>query len=1150
MTSNSDEPITFVAPTVSSGVGIVVAVVQGKNHLYYKQRWVNGTPDQPVSPTSVSAPSGTDLTFTAYGTTWDIAASQGGDVHPFSANFRGTLQTSLLHGGFHRWNMAEWTGGPTFDASQIQAGPNISVGTIVEGSVTAPAASSAFWQDVSPYFPDPNASPQRPFPYWKGGGADLYITQGRMKPSRNGIAGALGTSGPDGLRKSTSTTKQAAADCFGSNSIGRTNATGQVEFMDVNGDQYPDSLAGGQIQLNNGVDGFRVVPNDMSFAAIDGNSYGDPRVEHTTQFSSGVGTGAPIAQLSAKGESVGTVSLSIFQGVTYGYSTTSADMVDVNGDGLPDHVLIVPGHGMSVRLNLGNRFSAEIPWTAPDWSVTSLGPMLKGGGGLSLLFPQTQSDDITNFLAGVVNDSDTRAVKLADNAANNLSGGVSIVGVGTGFSVNRTYIDFVDLNGDGLPDRVMKVPGEAFIRYQLNMGESFAPEATFAVNDWGLALEDISASGLGADDALSFTETSSISGNVGPPGQLQTAWGCFVGEATVAGGTSHTQSELRLQDIDGDGRPDEVLKLNSDNSVRAQINGSGQANLLEEVVLPGGGTFTIGYKRQGNTVNLTPAMDPVTGRTQVVDMPTNQYAMASVFVQDSVATPPLGHELLSTFDYFNSGRYDRIERESFGYQRVLTTHNDGSRTDAYFRNQAYDLRHLPDVVFETDAKGNLSSKTTYAYDERPIAGAPIDADGVAQAQFPAEVSKTTSYYELQTSNPAGTQIVTEETKDYDTLGNLTSFVDMGDTATGTDDVFYKIGYDPAWPLHLIFRANLVEARDAANGGGNLLRQRTATYDSRGAFQTITNRLVGGRDPSAPTTVHDGTQNPSMALSYDAFGNLGSFTDPDGYSVTYTYDPLTESFRTGSTDVFGLTSTATPKYEWGTLASVTDVNGQTEQFGFDNFGRPSFVVGPKDGFNSGTGVPIGTPTIQFTYNLATQFASAKTQHKDTSGAAGVNSTATIDTYTYVDGLERVVQTKKTNEVVNAAGQAVQGFTVSGALTFDNMGRVAQRGQPVFVATTTAEAENVAMLNQTTYTYDVLSRVLTVTTPDTSVTTTAYTIATTPSLAGRNLFEKTVTDQKGNLRTEWRDGRQRILFVDEHNVIPPATTPEETDDAIPI
>ena len=136
----------------------------------------------------------------------------------------------------------------------------------------------------------------------------------------------------------------------------------------------------------------------------------------------------------------------------------------------------------------------------------------------------------------------------------------------------------------------------------------------------------------------------------------------------------------------------------------------------------------------------------------------------------------------------------------------------------------------------------------------------------------------------------------------------------------------------------------MEARDAAGGGGNLLRQRTATYDSRGAFQTITNRLIGGRDPANPTAVHDGTQNPSMALSFDAFGNLQSYTDPTGYSVTYTYDATTQSFRTGSMDVFGLTSSAVPKYEWGTLSQVTDVNGRTEQFHFDQFGRVDYIYG--------------------------------------------------------------------------------------------------------------------------------------------------------------------------------------------------------------
>jgi RHS repeat-associated protein len=1149
------DPLTFSPPRIT-GQDLTIAVIQGPNKLYWKGVFNHpGLPAIINPPSILTPPAGAPITFSLYTTSeqWDPIVSQvnQADIR-VQANIRGPLAvapslstqtvqttppfltgTQLLQGGFHGWTFAEWN---------IAHGPGATAN--FQNFMLAESTTPKTWQQLALNFA--NSAINRPFPFW--GEGDLYLAAGQMKPSRQGLIGASADLVPGAFRNSTSTTTTFGEDLAQSNSLSGTDSLGKVEFMDINGDRFTDSIAGNTILLNNGTNGFESKSNEMSFAPSHdgGQSDADPRVVRSTQISGGIGVGAPIPGLNADGTSEAIGSISLFTGVGYGFTTTKVDMVDVNGDGLPDHVLLLPGSPpqMFVRLNLGNRFSAEIPWSVPAWQIPSLGKLLSPGDAS---FPNDIADLTVSMEANAVLASDTAAVKLEDNASNTIDGSVgssgASIGVGSMLSANRTYVDFVDINGDGLPDRVMKLPGDSVIRYQLNTGEQFisggSSDLTFGIGgDWGVTLEDSLAQGLGKNDALAFTETDSHPGTTGFAYGFQTFFGCFVPETIVGGEVGHSQSQLRFEDVDGDGTPDRVLKLNSDNAVRVELNRSGQANLLIEVTLPGGGEIFPSYKRQGNIVRLSANPDPVTGRNEIVDMPTNQYVMASVLVADGQGGPGLGHVLQSTFDYFNSGFYDRPERENLGYQHIQTTHPDGSHTDAYFRNQEYTFRHLPDVVLESDTSGNLWSKVSYTYDLRSVAGATaVTASGDAEAQFPAEVDKTTSYYEFQTADPAGRQIKTEETRDYDTLGNLISFGDLGDLASGTTAVFYKIGYDPSLSGNYAFKANLVEARDAPGGTGNLLRQRTATYDSRGGFLTIANRLVGGRDPANPTLVHDGTQNPSTALLFDAFGNLSSFTDPSGYSISYSYDPITQSFRTASTDTFGLTSTAVPKYEWGTLAQVTDANGEVEKFGFDGFGRPSFVRGPKD--IDGQGNDVGIPTIQFTYNLSTQLASAITQHKDVS-SVGSGSTATIDTYTYVDGFERVIQTKKMNEVSDASGHGIPGFTISGALTFEVMGHVLQQGQPAFVATTGTEAENVAMLNPTTFTYDQMSRVKTVERPDGAMTSTTYTVATSPSLPGRNLLEKTVTDPMMNTRIEWRDGRQRVLFVDEENIIPPATT----------
>src|SRR5581483_7592951 len=118
------------------------------------------------------------------------------------------------------------------------------------------------------------------------------------------------------------------------------------------------------------------------------------------------------------------------------------------------------------------------------------------------------------------------------------------------------------------------------------------------------------------------------------------------------------------------------------------------------------------------------------------------------------------------------------------------------------------------------------------------------------------------------------------------------------------------------------------------------------------------------------------------------------------------------------------------YKTGRLASVTDTNGQTELFTFDEFGRPDAIYGPKD-VVPGTLTPNGIPTIKFEYKpfIDTAFtqatpppvtvtpSQATTHHKDTSRASAATTTDTIDTVTYIDGFERVIQTAKEDEVTD-------------------------------------------------------------------------------------------------------------------------------------
>ena len=204
-----------------------------------------------------------------------------------------------------------------------------------------------------------------------------------------------------------------------------------------------------------------------------------------------------------------------------------------------------------------------------------------------------------------------------------------------------------------------------------------------------------------------------------------------------------------------------------------------------------------------------------------------------------------------------------------------------------------------------------------------------------------------------------------------------------------------------------------------------------------------------------------------------------------------------------------------------MTQATDVNGQPESYSYDIFGRLCTVRGPDDQSSSDATITMsygifpgscpGGPTAGAAFP-----AYAVTRHKDVQHAGDP-----IDTVTFVDGLERVIQTKKDlDRDQNGNGTVVTGMTVSGQVLFDGRGRVKSQAQPAFstAATTTFVAAGNGG-NPTMFTYDEVDRPSTVNVPDGTAqgiqTTTLYSIL--PSTAADALG-----DGRTWMLTDQRDG----------------------------
>lgn len=1052
-------------------------LVQGVNQLYAKQAVpdLDGAGNGSTSfNVPVTSEAGGELMVTAYSdqstTSCTGSASWNGSSVPVTFKYADPSfyavnpdQTPIdpMSGGFHRWSVGFLNGDlGGFAPSQIVFPVNGS------GSPTHDPTWFFFGVPQHEEFPPV----ERPAGRWSGPGG-AYVAAGEFRATRGStrVAGGGGGGGLDSLRHaSTWNFELSAGISFG---VGGTFAVNQgrtkndLDFFDFNGDRYPDIIsADGTVQYGDGNGGLspRTVSGVKDLGGLREIHHGTVRVTAST------GDVHLLNDVATDGSVRKSISTGFNFGTDYGLSSTTTDWVDVNGDGLPDAVQRTASDGspntprdFSVRLNYGYRLGPPIAWPANSWSTASTGAVPGVAAQLGVTIDSAAIGDLVNAVGGNVG---INGVRLQDNASNNVNigGNVGIgnnlsIGGGGGFSFGfgRTMVDMVDMNGDGLPDQVMRIandPQGQVLRVRLNLGDRFDTVDTLWSNpNWGNIDDggvDFSFAGSNAiNDALGFRRSKSFTASF----QFKVCFILCVGASAFSEhGSGWAYSAF--EDVDGDGRQDMVFKNRDTGQVTVKLNQTPKdLNLLKKVNRPLGGSFEFAYDRAGNLVrrDLAP----------VVDDPGNKFVMATVSVSDG-----RGNQYWQRFDYGTAGYFDRTERQDYGFAKMTSSRlkQDGvtpySLTEIDYHNQDFYRRGRPArvVVRAADARVFSVRKFDYATSGYgPCASAVPD-----YSSFPAERTRSTGIFEGTVTNPDATApVATSEARTWDCHGNLTDFADSGEAKDMTaaaaapvnNDIRYHIDYatTPALVDANIYKPIRITAKDHFN---KVLRDRRATYEAHGALQTLTDVVVGGVDPitQIPNT-GDPATNPKWTYLYDAFGNVKKAVDPRGYTIEYQFDEKTRTYRTLTEDSFGYGSSSVPDLRFGTVAQQMDVNGSLADFHYDEFGRLSSVDGPFDvgtshhtisfaysevGAPVAGGVPPSNPAVPY----------AVTSHLDVQ-----HPNQPILTSTFIDGLARVIQTKKSSAKDTGSGPQI-GMQVSGDVKFDEQGRPSERYQAYFEAST--------------------------------------------------------------------------------------------------
>lgn len=672
-------------------------------------------------------------------------------------------------------------------------------------------------------------------------------------------------------------------------------------------------------------------------------------------------------------------------------------------------------------------------------------------------------------------------------ANNSIAAGISL-----NSSTNSAHLSFQDVTGDGLLDRLSYDPESGLINLSQGTGTSFLQPVPW------LEGEQI-------DEGNSVGESANASFTV----RINFLFFSIAINPSVSKGIGFSRQQTQFGDINNDGFPD-FLKSTADDNLTYALSTIGRTNKLKTISGPLGSEMTLDYE-------VIPSS---------YENPNPQWVLSTVETNDGY-THDGANTQKTTFEY-KDGYKDRREREFYGFSKVVSHSHDTENEDAVYRttiqhyaNDTYYRKGLLLADTLMDAAGALYTTTEYEYELRaPLASSvqtlPNGFSADDSLAYPAQRRMSRAYYEGQ----AEAGLIHTTRYDYDLKGNTILYTDEGSGAP-EEEVQAVIQYHSLDSLGVYSIPRDMQVIDYE---GTVLRHRACeVYPENGNIKTIRQYYT-----SAEAAVFD--------YEYDDYGNITKVTRPEninGERMTYefTYDDEVNTYVVATNDAYGYSSSATYDYRFGVPLTTTDLNDNQMVFAYDTKGRLTHLTGP---YELASGAPY---TIKMEYFPEAEPAYSICRHYNE------DTNSDILTVTFVDGLGRPVQVKKSGLLYQSSTQADQAvMNVSGKIIYDAFGREVATYYPVSEAvgdTTAINTQEDTEAAPTEVTYDVLDRKLKTTLPDATETVMHYEISDPPG-GGSKAFATFTEDALGNTTEVYTDVRGRQLSTVAYGPDGPITT----------
>ena len=863
------------------------------------------------------------------------------------------------------------------------------------------------------------------------------------------------------------------------------------QYLDLNGDRYPDFVTGARIQYTNMRGALHEKFTDPQFVS------GEQSEDKTLGVSIPIAPNSTASSNSPTSDNKTNTNTNSGLNTGDGKSFNAREWSDMNGDGLPDKVQINENN-VIVNLNTGYGFTSDIIWgtNLPDLLTSE-----RGNGSLG-----------TNLNIG------------------------SSFAVGFGMATSTANIKtvLIDVNGDQLPDLVVK-QGTSSFKYYLNNGKGFDIDSPKVFYDGANIEEDKSYSGN-----LFGTFTSGFT--------IPLTFIILKVVFTPTAGTNADYNEKRVnvQDIDGDGLPDVIY--NSGNNITAKLNTIKKTHLLKKVNTALGGSWSVEYVRDGNTY----------------DMPHSKWVMTKIQTNDGFAADnSLKPDNTFAAIAYENPKYDRRERAFFGYEKVIIKEMETAtstvpyrtlvksfHTDNYYLNgaekaTAIHIGNMGQLLSEEKITYNIlngGGQTSLSQNASNNFGQSLSVLDKWRLFVTVARTESTSFENGQSLTAI------KDFKEYDYNGNLKKIIDYGE---GPEDAYRtEIDYHSAvsgLTNGIGFPSKIKVLKDSSN---QLMRQRKSEY-------------ANGK-PTKIETMLNQQDTAVLNLEYDNFGNLSTIRNPsntnengDEFQTNLEYESELFTYPNTISNSFGEYSNTWYEYLFGIPIFTTDVNGQSMRTRIDAKGRTMEITGPNElALENGNGNPNANGnawTIRMEYkpsfiavasgaaNPSNSQHHAITRHFDPEYATGINTSNQLLTVSIVDGFGQPVQVKKTHRT-----GTVNKWMLSPFEQKDAFGRTLKSYQPgVQSSSFTLNAADIGYFYSSTLladpiemSYDEKDRVKTVQQPATSGNASiSYAIEAgmfvQQSTNELNQTQNSFTDIRGRNRKTVQNGQITTTF--EYNAI---------------